>query len=242
MNSKCPLRAIICKSVKHQITTGHNIFYAEHVPWLLQQIGRYPSESVNAGLSQVTSPDLLSNAWSACRQMGLSDVWNSCGCQMAGFRKELELELEPPYQQNIQHNERMLHTMHMVSFHHLPSPCCWIETACFVFEGGQIFLMTSSMIRLAISGVSSSGYTSHWRRRLQQCLWPSTPVVRPLNGAWRLEPWRTKPWRACNVSERSHQNLHLQIPLLSWRSSLNSAKPKQSMRYYHCHMKDCDLG
>lgn len=80
---------------------------------------------------------------------------------MSRFRKELELELEPPNQQNVQHTEKMLHTMHMVSFHHLPSPCCWIETACFVFKGGQIFLMTSSVIIFAVSAVSSTGYTSH---------------------------------------------------------------------------------
>lgn len=71
----------------------------------IQQTGRYPSKTVNAASScdsQVTSPDVLSNVWSACRQMETqrsADVWNSCNVEISQASAE-KITIAPPVSAN----------------------------------------------------------------------------------------------------------------------------------------------
>lgn len=73
----------------------------------IQQTGRYPSKTVNAASScdfPVTSPDVLSNVWSACRQMETqrsADVWNSCNVEISQASAE-KITIAPPYRQIVQ--------------------------------------------------------------------------------------------------------------------------------------------
>lgn len=148
---------------------------------------------------QVTSPDLLSNDWSACRQMErrrAADVWNSCSVEISSFRKE-------------NYNQPTVSANH---------PTKWKNVAQYALGGifSSITLLANWNRMLSLSHslwwirqlpggypwCFSTGCTSRWRRRLRRCRWPSAPATSPSNGAWLPAPSRTSPSRACSVSEQ----------------------------------------
>lgn len=186
------------------------------IPGCYSKTGRYSSETALSYGSQVTSLDLLSQVWSACKQMEgqrLADVWNKCK------RRKFEPAHRIGKSSNkMKRSGRYLHFSsvtlqqnwnRMLSFWHFPEmnqTTSWGLSLVF-FLHRLYFTLKKKAPAMSVT-VSPCDLPIEWSLAARTL---KDKPLKSLQCEWAVRPQLTS----------------------SWRSRLHLAKPRRSIRYYH---------